>query len=95
MIINLPMGKGKVLDLSKIKSIDDLKTANLTLQDKMLMNLAIRSLTSDLSFTLLRDQIGERPIDAETMRSSAIDNLASALSGVNEGGDEHIDEIPS
>jgi len=96
MIISLPMGKGKVIDLSKIKSIDDLKTANLTLKDKMLTNLALRSLTSDLSFTLLRDQIGEHPIDAETMRSSAIDNLATALTGTTEeDGEDNIDEVPS
>jgi len=95
ILINLPEHSGKVADISKIKNIDDLKKANLTLGDRMLMKLAIRALNSDPSFALLRDQIGETPTDPETMKSSAIDNLANALKVTKQAeGDGHIDEVP-
>lgn len=96
ILIELPEHSGKVTDLSKVKNVEDLKTANLTLGDKMLVKLAIRALNSDQSFLLLRDQIGEHPVDSETMKSSAIENLAEAIREMNAPeAEDHIDEIPS
>jgi len=95
ILLRIPMKRGKVTDVENIKSVEDLKKANLTVRDMALAKLALRAINSDSSFALLRDQIGETPVDAETMRSSAISNLADALAGTTEEeADGHIDEVP-
>ena len=94
ILLEMPNDKGKIADISKIKTVKDLKNLNLTLGDTILANLALRAVKSDFSFTLLRDQIGEKPLDAEAMKSSAIQSLAEALKGDGKEADDHTDEIP-
>lgn len=88
LISKMPMHDGELLDLDKVKNVDDLLKANKTLGEQIAVRLAVMAQNGNLkAMELYRDQIGEKPVQTVDVRMDAkvdldradIDELLSKL----------------
>lgn len=88
IMLTLPTKQGKVTDAAKLRTLskDELESANLTVQDKIvvrLINEAMRGNTK--AYEIIRDTIGE---DANQQTVSPLDRLAQVLEKYAEEDDD-------
>lgn len=65
--LTMPMRSGKVTPIDKVKSFDDVKEANLTVNDRIVVKLVQKAMNGDpKAVELIREQIGEaKPLQVE------------------------------
>lgn len=65
--LTMPMRSGKVTPIDKVKSFDDVKEANLTVNDRIVVKLVQKAMNGDAkAVELIREQIGEaKPLQVE------------------------------
>lgn len=84
-LLTMPLQKGQVNELDEIISLGDLKGANLTVQDAIMLSQVRKAIKGDLrSAEFIRDTVGEKPKDTIEINKD-VDETALAIS-------EYIDD---
>ena len=79
-ILGLAMGNGKTANLDKIKSIADLKGMNLTVEEGIILQQAMKALKGDrFAAEFIRDTAGERPVEKQDVNVRTIDKSLEAM----------------
>ena len=79
-ILGLAMGSGKTANLDKIKSIADLKGVNLTVEEGIILQQAMKALKGDrFAAEFIRDTAGERPVEKQDVNVRTIDKSLEAM----------------
>lgn len=77
--MSMPMRAGKVASLEDVKSFEDAKGLNLTLEDWMLMQIARKGANGDLTiYQLYRDELGQKLPD-RLIVSGEVDVTSASL----------------
>lgn len=77
--MSMPMRAGKVASLEDVKSFEDAKGLNLTLEDRMLMQIARKGANGDLTiYQLYRDELGQKLPD-RLIVSGEVDVTSASL----------------
>lgn len=64
ILLEMPVGKGKVASIEQIKSFADLNGKNITVDQAMMIRVIQKALKGDLNaVAMVRDTIGEKPSD--------------------------------
>lgn len=75
-VLNMTLHPGELAELEELASYDDLRSGNITVQDKIIWAMAAKAMAGDVNAAyFLRDTMGEHPTQAE---SNAKTRLASA-----------------
>ena len=62
ILLTLPVEKGKLKDIEKIKDFGELQKANITVEDAMIVAVMLKALGGDIpAATFIRDTLGEKP----------------------------------
>lgn len=69
MLLSMPIGGGKEVDLDKVKNFQSLKGKNITVEDAILIAIAQKAMKGDIpAGTFIRDTVGEKPTENQNVK---------------------------
>lgn len=86
--MSMPLRSGRVTSIDAVKNFEDAKDANMTLEDRMIMQIARKAANGDPQiYMLYREELGQRPADRIEATVTLIDH--SKLSKMKKLIDQH------
>jgi len=69
MLLSMPIGGGKEVDLDKVKNFQSLKGKNITVEDAILIAIAQKAMKGDIpAGAFIRDTVGEKPTENQNVK---------------------------
>jgi len=74
--MSIPLLDGSVVTIDDVDSFANAKNANMTLEDRMIMQITRRAANGDIrAYELIRDQIGQKPADKNDINVNGTLNI--------------------
>jgi len=96
LAMTMPLRDGPVTDLDDVSNFEDAKDANMTLEDRMVMQISRRAANGDIqAYLLYREETGQKPIEKHEITATVTMVDSKKLNGLKKILDQNPELLDS